>query len=336
MSDLIRPVRLSEQGVLSDALVESWRLHGYALVDNLLPERLIQEAVAQLQAVYDGEAGDAQRAKRDFGGFQFPFVDSSLEALNRLTLHSVILEAASRLLATDAILLTQSDAWAKYGVARNGSPYDNQDQRMHIDGWNHTLAAPPDWNHPVSVAMIVYLSTEQDCGGGTALVARSGESDAAYKDFVNLQTPGGRCDLPWMNDRATAEKWIEENNLDVAQFRRSLYERERRVSFTPGTVLLYRHDVWHRGTPLNENSQRLVVNLSFRRKDAPYWLQWNPGWAQSMYSTDQTLEKLIARASVEQRNVLGFPPPGDVYWNDKTKEHVRLRYEHFGIDLSMY
>jgi hypothetical protein len=37
---------------------------------------------------------------------------------------------------------------------------------------------------------------------------------------------------------------------ELSDFRASLYEREVAVGYQPGTVLLYRHDLWHRGTPL--------------------------------------------------------------------------------------
>ena len=62
----------------------------------------------------------------------------------------------------------------------------------------------------------------------------------------------------------------------------------------------------------------------------------HPGWAWSMYRQDQFMEKLIARASVEQRCVLGFPAPGSSYWNPDTLAAVEARYGAHGIDMAPY
>jgi hypothetical protein len=31
-----------------------------------------------------------------------------------------------------------------------------------------------------------------------------------------------------------------------------------------GTILFYRHDTWHRGTPITSGAMRVVQNLTFR------------------------------------------------------------------------
>ena len=46
-----------------------------------------------------------------------------------------------------------------------------------------------------------------------------------------------------------AETYLSAAAPEVAEFRAALYEREARVAYRPGDVLLYRHDTWHRGTP---------------------------------------------------------------------------------------
>jgi hypothetical protein len=43
---------------------------------------------------------------------------------------------------------------------------------------------------------------------------------------------------------------MQENRPDMYEFRKKLYEREMMAKFSRGTVLLYRHDVFHRGTPV--------------------------------------------------------------------------------------
>ena len=144
--------------------------------------------------------------------------------------------------------------------------------------------------------------------------------------------------LPWINDKTSAESWLKEHHPEIAEFRERLYAREKQAHFKPGTVLVYRHDVWHRGTPLKQGADitRLVVNLSFRRADAAWFNMWNRGWAYSMSSQEQTAEKLVARSSVAQRTVLGFPAPGHPYWTPATLRLVTRRYQHLGFDPAPY
>ena len=58
----------------------------------------------------------------------------------------------------------------------------------------------------------------------------------------------------------------------------------------------------------------------------------HPGWAWAMYKPDLRMERLIAQSTIEQRAVLGFPPPGDPYWDHETVSYVEARYESLGFD----
>ncbi len=62
----------------------------------------------------------------------------------------------------------------------------------------------------------------------------------------------------------------------------------------------------------------------------------HPGWAWKMYRRGMVLERLIARASVDQRCVLGFPAPGHAYWTPDTIEAVGARYGPLGMDMAPY
>jgi hypothetical protein len=146
----------------------------------------------------------------------------------------------------------------------------------------------------------------------------------------------GYGEIPWKNDRTTVEAFLRENYPEVATFREKLYAREKTITYSPGTVLFYRHDLWHRGTPLLPGSERYVQNLVFKRAGCDWLNNWNRGTAYSMYSRDQYVEKLIARLTVQQRGVLGFPPPGHAYWTEDTVAAVRLRYGVFGMDVTPY
>ena len=121
------------------------------------------------------------------------------------------------------------------------------------------------------------------------------------------------------------------------EFRKKhLYPREKYVKYKFGSVLLYRHDTWHRGTPLKHGCLRLVINCTFRKADSEWISTLHQGWAWGMYRRSMQVEKLIANLSVVQRCVLGFPSASSSYWNEETLEAVRCRYQPLGMDMKPY
>ena len=68
------------------------------------------------------------------------------------------------------------------------------------------------------------------------------------------------------------KEYFRENDPTIYAFRQQLYSRERYVRYRPGTLLLYRHDLWHRGTPMKSDGataggdgMRLVLNMVFKK-----------------------------------------------------------------------
>ena len=61
-----------------------------------------------------------------------------------------------------------------------------------------------------------------------------------------------------------------------------------------------------------EGVSRLVQNMEFKRADAEWITQWNPGWAKSAYGP--VLSPLLSALSATQRCALGFPPPAHPFW----------------------
>jgi hypothetical protein len=318
--------------------VASWRERGFALVDGLFPMALLERAKADALAIFPPPGTPEAETITDFGSDGRLTFPSASDAVNALTLHPALLEAVAQLLGTpvSALRLTQSDLWPKYGrQAKAGGASDNTDQRMHCDYPNHTLTHPPPWNAPEAVEIILYLSDEAHCGGATAVVPREGSEDPAYPWPID-GTPGVGS-LDWINDRETAEAYLARVAPEVARFRAErLYPREALARYRFGTILFYRHDTWHRGTPLRPGCLRLVLNMTFRKAASEWISTLHPGWAWAMYRRSRVMERLIAGATVAQRCVLGFPKPGDPYWTPETIEAVRARYGHFGIDLKPY
>ena len=322
--------------VLSFDQVNEWRERGFTLVDGVVPDSQLSSARAMADEFFS--AGDSGNPVRDFGSggrMEFP---TGYSAIDDITLHPRILCAVAQLLAVDVceLRLTQSDVWAKYGHGeKNGDDRSNDDQRIHMDYPNHYITHPPHWDRPEAVEMILYFDDVFSCGGATALVAREGQGDPAYATpYVAMPGVGS---LAWINDRSAAEAELERNFPDVAAFRRThLYPREAKARFTCGTILFYRHDLWHRGTWLKPGSRRLAQNLTFSRAGADWIHGLQPGAAWRMYRANQSTEILIARSSVDQRCVLGFPPPGHAHWTPERIEAVRARYGPLGMDVTPY
>ena len=320
---------------LSEGQLQAWRDHGAAVVDGLVPLELIADAraaiVATLGAADDGRPGDFGSS----GQFVFP---ADCDALNAIALHPVLLTAVAQLLGVGVrdLRLTQADLWAKQGRRRPvDDPYDNTDQRMHVDYPNHTLLHPPPWDQPEAVEMIISADDVEECGGATHVVLREGVDDAAYR-WPIVDTPGVG-EHPWINDRERAEAHLSTTAPDVAAWRRDqLYGRERAVRYRPGTVLLYRHDTWHRGTPLRPGRTRVVINLTFRLASSEWLSTLHQGWSWAAYRPSHVIERLVAEATVDQRCVMGLPAPGHPYWTTATLDAVEARYAPLGIDLTEY
>ena len=324
-------------GRLTHDQIQAWRQTGFTLVHDLLPRDLLESAAHDARSYFPQPGSAEAKQMTNFGSnqrFVFPAVST---ACNDITLHPALLGAIANLLDTDpfGIRLTQSDLWPKYGRAPSEEDSDNHDQRIHCDYPNHSLTHPPPWNTPDAVEIIIYLSNLEECEGSTAVVPRTGEDDPAYP-WPIVQTPGVNG-LPYINNKANAEAYLRENAPDAAAFREEhLYAREVVAQYQFGSVLFYRHDTWHRGTPVKEGALRLVHNLTFKKADSEWINVLHPGWSWKMYRSDQLVEKLIANASVEQRTVLGFPEPGSPYWNEQTVEAVGTRYAAHGIDMTPY
>mmetsp|Transcript_87745 Transcript_87745/g.171616 ORF Transcript_87745/g.171616 Transcript_87745/m.171616 type:complete len:358 (+) Transcript_87745:91-1164(+) len=339
-TEIINPERLAEDfstGLLqlSEIHVSRWRNEGYLLLDGVFSSTSIQAALEDIKHI--------QMSKKDAEEFEvgdgktFP---TSYSGLDTLTLDSGFVNAITQLLGVCDIRMSQAETWKKVALtAENGkdNTFSNQDQRMHMDFPNHTLVHPPLWDSPEAVAVIIYLSEGKECGGATRVVPKQsyGENGDELYQWPYFNMPG-IGEIPWKNDRASVEAYLHEHHPEVASFREKLYAREKEITYSPGTVLFYRHDLWHRGTPLLAGAERFVQNLVFKKAQCDWVNNWNRGTAYSMYSRDQYVEKMIARMSVQQRSCLGFPPPGSAYWTEQTVEAVQRRYGVFGMDITPY
>jgi len=321
---------------LRSSQVSQWQESGFTFVSGLVPDDLIIKLQQAATSIYPAPGSDKARQIAHFGSDGRLTFPSQVECLNQVTLHESLLEAVAQLLETlpSDLRLTQSDLWPKYGRDTRLGIQDNSDQRIHIDYPNHTLAHPTPWHRPEAVEMILYLSDVQETGGATAVVPRQGEEDPAYR-WPIVDSPG-IGDLRYINDRSAAEEYFSESRPELSTWRQSLYQREKYARFKPGDLLMYRHDTWHRGTPMRTSSLRLVQNITYRKSASEWISTLHTGWAWQAYRDNKFLERLIACSSLNQRAVMGFPQPGSSYWCEQTIKAVEARYGVFGMDMTAY
>jgi hypothetical protein len=333
---LIRATAVNPGKRLSSDQISQWREQGYTFVSGLTDPDSI-DALASAAKLFYPQPGSEEAAKvTDFGSTGAMNFPSQVKPLNQVTLDESLLQAVAEFLGESVadIRLSQSDVWAKYGHGEKKGIQDNADQRIHIDYPNHTIAHPTPWHKPEAVEMIIYLSDAEDNHGGTAVVPRQGIDDPAYR-WPIIDSPG-IGDLRYINDKDAAETYFAAQRPELASWRQALYDREKRTAYKKGDVLFYRHDTWHRGTPLSNNGSRVVHNITYRKAASEWISTLHVGWAWQAYRDNKFLERLIAGASIDQRAVLGFPQPGSDYWCEETLRAVEARYGMFGFDVTPY
>jgi hypothetical protein len=173
------------------------------------------------------------------------------------------------------------------------------DQPHHRDFGNHNIVVPrADGRWPQFTSFIL-LSDVTDADGPTKVVPRSiGDREPMIPALVE----SGR---------------FADEEVDVIG--------------PAGTLFSYTTDVFHRGSAMTGRDRaRFVLLADYSARGSPWMgkMSWpnsgnQPAWVD-----------MITRASVRERDLFGFPPPGHEYWNDQTLHDVGLRYP--GMDLDSY
>ena len=216
---------------------------GYAIAPGFLSGADIAPAVDELPLMFptaDEFADDVDPARNDrfrvgqFGGVDvLPF--ESL-AWNLLAVHPRLLDVAEATLCTDDIRMYRAEAWAKYEQAAD------YDQTLHRDFLNHSLVVPTDDPRYGQVEMFLYLSDMTPDLGPTHVVPT----------------------------RHTEHLPPIPNHLDVPEHA-ALYDLGELVLGPPGTLLVYRTDLVHRGTAIHRpRAARFTLHLNFRTAAAEW------------------------------------------------------------------
>jgi len=172
------------------------------------------------------------------------------------------------------------------------------DQPLHRDFGSHSLVVPRPELRYQQLTTFIFLSdvTEQD--GPTHIVPYESGRDVPY---TPLYIPFGE-----------------------------LTDREVPCTGPAGSLLIYRTDILHRGSNFAAPERSRFSIL------ADYQVRGTT-WGGKMAWPKQSPErwaKFIPQCSVRERDLFGFPRPGDPYWTEETLAGVAARYP--GIDLAPY
>jgi hypothetical protein len=109
------------------------------------------------------------------------------------------------------------------------------------------------------------------------------------------------------------------------------FDDEVAVTGPAGSILIYKTDIFHRGSNFKAPGRsRFVMPVDFK----PRGWRWQGKLAWPDHATTQAWKDAMTAMTPRQRDVFGWPPAGDPYWNAQTLADVALRYP--ALDLSPY
>lgn len=217
-------------------------------------------------------------------------------ALNHNSTHPDLIDFAERALGTQKIMLSQSAIWAKYAGA------GDFDQALHLDYEGNTLVVPRDDRDYRQINMILYYTDVTAELGPTCVVPIEKTSKIPL----------------WPTHRPKSTN-------------AALYKHEKKIIAKAGTLFLFGMRTWHRASDITaEFGVRLSHHMIWRSSSHSF--QGFHLWSHLGEKAD--LKRFTEFCTPRQREVLGFPPPGDPYWTKETLKAVAMRYPR--MDMGPY
>jgi hypothetical protein len=280
-----------------EKLAEVWD-RGFTVVEGFLDKATLAAAQDALWEIYPrpedyfaDPGAHPNYAKSQFAGLRF-FPYPSW-ALNRIAVYPDLIDAAERFLQTKEIDCYKVELWGKYSGAID------YDQHHHRDYENHTVVVPRADQIMPQMTCFILLSDVTELDGPTKAVPLE---KTRHIPIGIAQTQMG-----------------------------DFFEDEVSVTGPAGAILIYKTDVFHRGSNFKAPGRsRFVMPVDYKVRG------WR--WQGKMDWSDHTLKpgwkEAMVRMTPRERDLFGWPPPGDRYWNAQTLSDVALRYP--GIDLAPY
>ncbi|MCL4421654.1 MAG: phytanoyl-CoA dioxygenase family protein [Actinobacteria bacterium] len=279
---------------ISDDELERWHAHGYVVIEHLLDSlelAAVRENIAMYLPSWDQYSADPNRYSALMAATNNWPVQSfpfAGSALNGICTHRVLIALARQLLATDDVALSHSRLRGKY--AGTG----DHEQELHVDYWNNTLAYPTRDEQIVDLPCIIYYTDVTIDLGPTYVVSQQHTKADPLVPFFRPRT----------------------------EFQ-DLYSNEIPVTVPAGSALLYSMRTFHRGSAMHASEG---VRFSHHMS----WRNARMRWAgQCTFQHDggrPEMDRFLEQATPEQRELVGFPPVGDPYWNQETIAGIQARY----------
>ena len=172
------------------------------------------------------------------------------------------------------------------------------DQPLHRDYGSHSLVVPREDGTYQQITTFVFLSDVTDADAPTRIVPFADGRDVPY---TPLYLPFG-----------------------------ALADKEVPATGPAGSLLVYRTDILHRGSNFTRAGRSRFSLLADYQARGTTW-RGKMSWPKD---SPRRWAKLIPQCSVRERDLFGFPRPGDPYWNEQTRADVAARYP--GIDMTPY
>ena len=214
-------------------------------------------------------------------------------ALNRLAVHPDLVDAAERFLRSDDLEIYKVELWAKYQGAAN------YDQPHHRDFGNHTLLVPSLDGRHRQMTCFILLSDVSELDGPTKLVPLQ---RTRHIPLIPTQLAMGE-----------------------------LFEDEVAITGPAGSLMVYRTDVFHRGSNITGSRHARFAMLVDYQARGWAW-QGKMSWPNSALKPAMT--EALTRMAPRQRELCGGPPAQSDYWTEQTLRDVAARYPR--IDMSVY
>jgi hypothetical protein len=174
----------------------------------------------------------------------------------------------------------------------------NYEQPLHRDYGSHSLVVPRPEPRYQQITTFVFLSDVTDRDGPTRIVPYDKGKDVP---FTPLYLEFG-----------------------------ALGEAEVSATGPAGSLLLYRTDILHRGSDFTgQGRARFSILADYQVRGTPWGGKM--AWPKQ---APQRWAKLFPQCTVRERDLFGFPRPGDPYWTEQTLADVAARYP--GMDMTPY
>jgi Phytanoyl-CoA dioxygenase (PhyH) len=278
-------------------LAEVWD-QGFTIVENFLDADTLAAAREAMWEIYP-KPEDYFRAPEEhsklvssqFGGLRV-FPYKSW-ALNRLPSYPDLVDGAERLLGTQDLEIYKIELWAKYSGAVN------YDQFHHRDFGNHSLVVPRADRQHTQMTTFMLLS------------------DVTAEDAPTKLVP-----LKYTRELPLSQRAVPFGEL---------FEDEVAATAPAGSLLIYKTDIFHRGSDFTGvNRSRFMMLVDFQQRGWRW--QGKMSWPDRAGAPEMC--EAMVRMTPRARDLFGWPPPGSEYWNDQTLADVSARYP--GLDMTPY